>query len=58
MKLRLTMLLAAMMLFVAVGCATIGGTVVGAGIGAMAGDAEMGAAVGMTAGAVHDIFGR
>ena len=40
------------------GCATIGGTVVGAGIGALAGDAEMGAAVGMTAGAVHDIFGR
>ena len=43
------------MLFVAVGCAT-GGTVVGAGIGAIAGDAEMGAAVGFTAGAVHDIF--
>jgi hypothetical protein len=30
--------------------------VVGAGIGAIAGDAEMGAAVGFTAGAVHDIF--
>lgn len=51
-------LLATVMLFVAVGCATIGGTVVGAGIGAIAGDAEMGAAVGMTTGAVVDIFGR
>ena len=30
----------------------------GAGIGALAGDAEMGAAVGGTAGAVVDIFGR
>ena len=58
MKQRLTILIAALMLFVAVGCATIGGTVVGAGIGAIAGDAEMGAAVGFTAGAVHDIFGR
>ena len=43
---------------VLVGCATVGGTVVGAGIGALAGDAEMGAAVGATAGAVVDIFGR
>jgi len=40
------------------GCATVGGGLVGAGIGAIAGDAEMGAAVGMTAGAVVDIFGR
>ena len=39
-------------------CATIGGTIVGAGIGAIAGDAEMGAAVGATSGAVIDIFGR
>ena len=41
-----------------VGCATVGGGLVGAGIGAIAGDAEMGAAVGLTAGAVVDIFGR
>lgn len=40
------------------GCATIGGTVAGAGIGYMLGDAELGAAVGMTSGAVVDIFGR
>ncbi len=39
-------------------CATVGGTIVGAGIGAIAGDAEMGAAVGATSGAVIDIFGR
>ena len=40
------------------GCATVGGTIVGTGIGAMMGDAELGATVGMTAGAVQDIFGR
>lgn len=39
-------------------CATVGGTIVGAGIGAIAGDAELGAAVGATSGAVVDIFGR
>ncbi len=49
---------AGVMLILLVGCATVGGTVVGAGIGAIAGDAEMGAAVGATAGAVVDIFGR
>ena len=43
---------------VTVACATIGGTLIGAGIGAIAGDAGMGAAVGATAGAVVDIFGR
>ena len=58
MKRRLCMLIAAAALFVAVGCATIGGALVGGGIGALAGDAQMGAAVGMTAGAVYDIFGR
>ena len=41
-----------------VGCATVGGGLIGAGIGSIAGDARMGAAVGMTAGAVVDIFGR
>ena len=58
MKKQLSRFLLAGLLLTAVGCATIGGTIVGAGIGAIAGDAEMGAAVGMTAGAVHDIFGR
>lgn len=41
-----------------VGCATVGGTIVGTGLGYIAGDAELGAAVGMTSGAVVDIFGR
>ena len=45
-------------LLVLTGCATVGGGLVGAGIGAIAGDAEMGAAVGATTGAVIDIFGR
>jgi hypothetical protein len=42
----------------AVACATAGGALLGAGIGAIAGAAGMGAAVGATAGAVIDIFGR
>ena len=45
-------------LLVLAGCATVGGAVVGAGIGAIAGDAEIGAAVGASTGAVIDIFGR
>ena len=44
-------------LLVVSGCATIGGGLVGAGVGAIAGDAKMGAAVGATTGAVIDIFG-
>ena len=39
-------------------CATAGGAVLGAGIGALAGDPEAGMAVGATAGAVVDVFGR
>lgn len=58
MKRRLTMLMAAAMLLAAVGCSTIKGTVVGAGIGALAGDAKLGAQIGMTVGAAHDIFGN
>jgi hypothetical protein len=58
MKERMKMFIVAAVLLVMAGCATVGGTVVGAGIGAIAGDAQAGAAVGMTAGAVHDIFGR
>jgi len=50
--------LASIMLIVVTGCATIGGGLVGAGIGAIAGDARMGAAVGATTGAVIDIFGH
>ena len=56
MRRRIASVLAIALLTVA--CATIGGTLVGAGIGAIAGDASLGAAVGGTAGAVVDIFGR
>jgi zinc transporter ZupT len=52
------MFLATIILLVITGCATIGGGLVGAGIGAIAGDAKMGAAVGATTGAVIDIFGH
>ena len=38
------------------GCATVGGTIMGAGVGYIFGDAEMGAAVGATAGLVKDIW--
>lgn len=59
MKKRIAMICTAALFVIALArCSTVGGTVVGAGIGAMAGDAELGAAVGMTAGAVQDIFGR
>ena len=56
MRVRIAALVAVISLTMA--CATIGGTLVGAGIGAIAGDAELGAAVGGTAGAVVDIWGR
>lgn len=58
MKRPYKMFLVTIMLVVITGCATVGGGLVGAGIGAIAGDAKMGAAVGATTGAVIDIFGR
>ncbi len=39
-----------------VGCATVRGTVMGAGIGYVLGDAEYGAQVGATAGLIRDIW--
>lgn len=56
MKKSTKMFLVTAILLVITGCATIGGGLVGAGIGAVAGDAKMGAAVGATTGAVIDIF--
>jgi hypothetical protein len=56
MRLKIAAFLAVVSLTLA--CATVGGTLLGAGIGAIAGDASMGAAVGATAGAVVDIWGR
>lgn len=58
MKRELRNLSTAALFLLLAGCATVGGTLVGAGIGAIAGDAKMGAAVGATTGAVIDIFGR
>lgn len=58
MKRYLTLPIIGLTLLILAGCATVGGTLVGAGIGAIGGDAEMGAAVGLTTGAVVDIFGR
>ena len=57
MKKRMKYGILILLLSVVAACATVGGTVVGAGIGALAGDPLMGAAVGGTAGAVVDIFG-
>jgi hypothetical protein len=55
---RLKIFLAVVFLSMTASCGTIGGTIVGAGIGSIAGSAELGAAVGFTAGAVSDLFGR
>ncbi len=57
MRKSIKMSFAAFLLVWVTGCATVGGAIVGAGIGAIAGDARMGAAVGATTGAVIDIFG-
>ena len=57
MKKRILMLLL-FASFGMAGCSTVGGTLVGAGIGSIAGDTELGAAVGFTAGVVNDVFGR
>mgnify|MGYP001821837265 CR=1 FL=1 len=58
MKKTSILFLAAVILLVICWCATVGGGLVGACIGAIAGDAKMVAAVGATTGAVIDIFGR
>ena len=39
-----------------IGCATIKGTVMGAGVGYLFGDARMGAEIGATAGLIKDIW--
>ena len=39
-----------------VGCATVKGTVMGAGVGYLFGDARMGAEIGATAGLIKDIW--
>lgn len=39
-----------------VGCATVKGTVMGAGVGYIFGDAQLGAEIGATAGLIKDIW--
>ena len=39
-----------------VGCATVKGTLMGAGIGYVLGDAELGASIGATTGLIKDIW--
>lgn len=39
-----------------VGCATVKGTILGAGVGYMFGDADMGAQIGATTGMIKDIW--
>ena len=58
MKKRILTLMAVVCLSMTASCSTVGGTIVGAGIGSIAGDAELGAAVGFTAGVVQDLFGK
>lgn len=54
-KMRKVLLVCLAVLVVA-GCATVGGTVLGAGVGYVFGDAEMGAQIGATTGMIKDIW--
>ena len=53
-KLRLVPVL--LMAAFLIGCATVKGTVLGAGVGYLFGDAQMGAELGATVGLVKDIW--
>ena len=58
MRKRVLIILAIACFSMTSSCGTIGGTIIGAGIGSIAGDSQLGAAVGFTAGMVTDLFGR
>ena len=58
MRKKIKLLLAAGLLTTLAACNTVGGTVMGAGIGYVMGDAEWGADVGATVGLVKDIWGK
>jgi hypothetical protein len=51
-----TVVLISLTLVTVGGCKTVGGAAVGAGIGALAGDAGKGAVIGASVGAVADII--
>ena len=55
-KKRLAAALLGVTLSLILGCATVKGTVMGAGVGYVLGDAQMGAAIGATAGLIKDIW--
>ena len=56
MRSNIRVALAALLAMYLIACATIGGTIMGAGIGYVLGDAEAGAQIGATAGLVKDIW--
>lgn len=58
MNKKVRLAFAGLVLVTLAGCNTIGGTLAGAGIGYVMGDAEFGADVGATVGLVKDIWGR
>lgn len=56
MKRKLNVLLIGLVAAMVLGCATVRGTVLGAGVGYVFGDAELGASIGATTGLVRDIW--
>jgi hypothetical protein len=56
MNTRIRILMVSLAASLIVGCATVGGTLMGAGVGYVLGDAELGASIGATAGLVKDIW--
>jgi len=56
MKKKLAILPVCLVAAALIGCATVKGTVMGAGVGYLFGDAEMGAQIGATAGLIKDIW--
>ena len=56
MNKKLTLIPVCMVAALLIGCATIKGTVMGAGVGYLFGDAQMGAQIGATAGLIKDIW--
>ena len=56
MKTTIRNLLLCLLLVLITGCATVKGTVMGAGVGYVLGDAELGASISATAGLIKDIW--
>ena len=56
MNKRLAYFLVSLAACLIVGCATVKGTILGAGVGYVLGDAELGASIGATTGLIKDIW--